>query len=1805
RTLEAQTHQDLPFEQVVELVNPPRSLAHSPLFQASFTWNNNETATSALVDLYATSINAFASTAKHDLALHLGEADGMVRGGLEFATSLFTAESAERYLGYLRLLLQAMVANDALPVAQLTMLGEADRCRLVEWNTTDVAYPSNASVHTIFEQQVATTPHAIAAVHEETSLTYCALNAQANRLAHYLRRKGVKPDTLVAICMERSIDMVVGLLAVLKAGGGYVPLDPAYPVERLVYMLTDSAPVALLTHGALDPSLRAMLDVGPAALVDLNADSADWADEDAGDFNESGVLPTHLAYVIYTSGSTGRPKGVMNEHRAVVNRLQWMQDAYRLTHDDAVLQKTPFSFDVSVWELFWPLLNGAKLVMARAGGHKDPAYLTQVIREQEITTLHFVPSMLQSFLTHPEVEACTTLRRIVCSGEALPGTLARQCREALPHARLTNLYGPTEAAVDVTAWECSGQDLPDNIPIGRPIANTRIYLLDPHGQPVPQGVAGEIYIGGVQVARGYLNRDELTAERFLPDPFAIEAGARMYRTGDLGRYLADGSIVFLGRNDHQVKLRGFRIELGEIEARLQAQEGMREALVLAREDQPGDMRLVAYMTAEAQIDTHILREALSAVLPEYMVPAAFVQLQSLPLTPNGKLDRNALPAPDGTAYASGLYEAPIGEIEHMLAGIWAELLNAEHVGRHDNFFALGGHSLLGVKMIARVRQALGVELDIGQLFEAPVLSALSEKARHAALTGLPPIGPADRAQALELSFAQQRLWFLAQMQGVSDAYHLPIGLRLVGELDQTALRAALDRLVARHEVLRTTFILENGRPVQRVADRGSGFALQEHDLRDSRLAGQEPEQELARIASAEAGAPFQLDIGPLARGRLIRLADREYVLLLTLHHIISDGWSMGVLAHEVGSLYRCFREGRPDPLPPLTIQYVDYAVWQRRWMEDDALQAQAAYWRDTLAGAPPLLELPTDRARPPQADHAGAFIPFELDAALVRSLQSLARRHDCTLFMTVLTAWATLLGRLSGQEDLVIGVPVANRPLAEVEPLIGFFVNTLALRIDLSGRPSVARLMQDVRARTLRAQQNQNLPFEHVVELVNPPRSMAYSPLFQAMLAWQHKDGSAFDLPGLQAETYDTAQRTAKFDLTLTLGETDKGLSGGFEYATALFDPATIERYAGYLRRLLQEMAAHDMEEIAALPLLGDDERRLMLLEWNATHTHYPAQSCMHQLFELQVHARPDKAAIRCGDTELSYQELNAQANRLAHHLRRHGVLPDSRVAICAERGPEMVVGVLAVLKAGGAYVPLDPAYPAERLAFMIKDSAPVAMLINGAVPDALRADLPELRLPVFDLKADTLRWESEASENPDCVAVDLRPDHLAYVIYTSGSTGKPKGVMVEHRSVCNLVAAQRSTLDIGPDAEVLQFASFSFDASVFELVMALCNGAVLHMPEADIILAGRTLADLVERHAISHLTVPPVVLAGLPDDVQLSSVRTLIVAGDASSAELVRRWGRRRRYINAYGPTENTVWASLHVCDPDFDQSPPIGRPIANTRIYILDPRGEPVPTGVIGEIHIAGNQVARGYLNRPELTAERFVPDLFAGDPAARMYKTGDLGRYNAQGEIEFIGRNDFQVKVRGFRIELGEIEARLRAHSAVRDAAVLARDDSTGDKRLVAYYICNPDRADHGGLVDHVDAEGLRAHMVAALPDHMVPSVYIALEAFPLTPNGKLHHAALPQPDSSAFATRAYHAPVGAVELALARIWADLLNVEKVGRNDHFFELGGHSLMAVSMVERMAREDLQVDVRVLFMTPTLADLAAATKKVKEFVL
>jgi len=1815
-TLEAFDHQDLPLEKLVEELSPEREFSGSPLFQVTFTFMEGKAAPLELPGVEMRSMAPEITTSKYDLALLVSDSE-IPMLAFNYDTGLFEAETIQQMLRHFGRLLALAIAGPELRICDLPMLTQDETQQLlVEWNPPEIQCEQKC-LHELFEERVRRTPNAPAIVFEDASLTYAELNRRANQLAHYLRTIGVKPETRVAIGLERELEIVVGMVAVLKAGGAYVPLDLSYPEQRLRFILQDSAPVALLARNDAQglPDLARGIHEG-IQIIDLaNEGVFRNLSETNLERVETGVGGENLAYVIYTSGSTGEPKGSEIPHRSIPGFI-FGTDYVRFDEETVLLQHSSVSWDAFTLELWPALLSGGRSVLAQQQRVTSGEEIREYVRARGVNTLWLTAALFNA-IVESDVKSLEGLKYVMTGGETASVPHIRRALKELPGLRVVNGYGPSECTVFSSCYVVP-EELPErlmSLPIGKPIGDRRMYVLDRWMNVTPVGVVGEGFIGGASVARGYMAQPAMTAERFVPDPYGGEAGARLYRTGDLVRWRKDGTIEFVGRNDFQVKVRGFRIELGEIEARLLEYDGVREAVVVAPEDVAGGKRLVAYYTEHSTVSTQHsgsdqsgsfeqcggrcqarpqinvrgkfgaeeLRSYLAQRLPEYMVPAAYVRLEALPLTPNGKVDRKRLPAPDGNALAVSGYEEPQGEIETTLAAIWREVLEVEKVGLHDDFFALGGHSLLAVAMITRLREALGLDVELGDIFEHPCLSDFAGKIAHGRRAQLPPITKADRTQPLPLSYAQQRLWFLAQMEGVSEVYHMPFGVRLAGKLDRHALGRALDRIVQRHEALQTTFVVVDGEPVQRIAAaEDSHFLLRDHDLHSYDLRPHDLRQQadsepgLRQIYEEEAHASFDLEAGPLIRGRLVRQGEEQYALLITMHHIISDGWSVGVLLNELSILYRAFVRGEADPLPELAVQYPDYAVWQRHWMQGEVLEQQAEYWKTTLAGAPALLELPADHPRPADQEYAGAWYDVVLDEKLTAGLKELSKQHGATLYMTLVAGWAALMGRLSGQQDILIGSPVANRRQGDLEGLIGFFINTLVLRTDLSNRPDVGELLERVKTQALGAQQHQDIPFEQVVEAVQPERSLAHSPLFQVMFAWQNAPRGELDLVGLTTMGLEMAShRVARFDLTVSLWELGERIAGGVEYSTALYEKATIERYMGYWRRMLEGMVAGSGQIVNCLELLSEGERNQLLYEWNQTDAAYP-KKCVHELFEDQVRRSAEAVAVEFEGRKLTYGELNRRANQLGHYLRKVGVGPEMRVGICMERGLEMVIGLLGILKAGGAYVALDPQYPAERLRFMVEDSS-IAVLV--AQSGLLEQSLGPAQVIYLDQELAAITQES--GEN---VALPLHSENLAYVIYTSGSTGRPKGVAIQHSSANVLLHWAREVFSAEELEGVLASTSICFDLSIFEIFAPLSWGG-----KTIVVRNALSLAEIGQEPGVTLLNTVPSAMAellrinGVP-----GSIRTVNLAGEPLPPNIVEQLYEEsnvERVFNLYGPSEDTTY-STYACFKrgEATRRAPIGRPITNTQAYVLDREYQPVPVGVIGELCLGGRGVARGYLNRPELTAEKFVPNPFGERGGERMYRTGDQVKWGQNGNLEFLGRLDQQVKVRGYRIELGEIEAALQAHPGVEACAVIVREDQPGEKRVVAYVVA------HGAV-----AASLREFLKDRLPDHMVPSAFVEMDHLPLTPNGKVDRKALPAPEREWSERKGYVGPRNGEEEILCGLFAEVLNRDRVSVHDDFFAIGGHSLLATKLVSRI-RGTLGVDValRSVFESPTIAKLA-----------
>jgi amino acid adenylation domain-containing protein len=1682
------------------------------------------------------------------------------------------------------------ISREETPITRMSLDEAEFEQVLVTWNRTERDHPSDVSLQDLFEAQVSKSPDLIAVTHGGNQLTYRELDVRANQLAHQLQRLGVGPEVRVGICMKRSPGMLIGMLGILKAGGAYVPLDPKYPQQRLAFMLEDAGVRVLLT----EQSQLGDLPEHDAQVVCLD-DSSLSIDTEPEAAPARRVNGGNLAYIIYTSGSTGRPKGVAIEHRSAVSFSHWAREVFTDEELAGTLALTSICFDLSIFELLVPLHWGGKVILI-----ENALELSAAPEANQVTLINCVPSAIAEILRLRGIPA--SVHTINLAGEALSNKLVQQLYENTQVKRVFNLYGPTEDTTYST-WALMKRGTDETPPIGRPVHNTRVYLLGENGQPVPIGEPGELHLGGAGLARGYWRRPELTAAKFIPDPFSNTPGSRLYCTGDLARYRKDGQIEYLGRRDQQVKIRGFRIELGEVEAALVRHSGVRDGIVVVREDEPDNRRLVAYVIG---VDGHRapapreLRHFLTRSLPEHMVPSAFVTLTEMPLTPNGKIDRSALPRPETlTTESDEGYVSPSTPVEESLAGIWANVLGLARIGVEDNFFELGGHSLLATRVIAQAREKFQVEVPIRAFFDLGTVSRMAEiiesNRRQIGEMGVPALVPVSRNGKLPLSFSQERVWFIEQLYGSNLAYQFQSTLRFNGVLDLTALERSLNEIVSRHEIFRTTFPIAEGRPMQLIHP-AQPVALPLHDL--SGLAETLREGEAQRLAKKEFQRVFDINQLPLVRWTLIRFNEHEHMLLHVEHHLLHDGWSFNRFLHELLELYSAYAAGEQSPLTAPTLQFADFACWQRQLMEGELAERQLAYWTRKLDGCPRLLGMPFDRARPAVQSLSGNAKRVELPVGLTQSLRELSRRQGGTLFMTMLGAFLTMLHRYTGQEDICIGSGVANRRWLETEQLLGMIVNLVAMRADLSGDPTFRELLSRVRDMTLEAYENQDLPFDRVVDALEIDRNLSYPPLYQILFSFHDSPMPDLKLRNVDVKLVEAVGNgSAKYDLNI-IGiprdqqqdgnlENDNGFTLIWEYNTDLFDEATIDRMIAHYRLLLVGMVANVEQRVSQLSLLEPSDREEMVVTWNDTARKYPATASIQELFEGQVERAPEAVAISLEDEELSYAELNRRANQLAHYLRKLGVGPDVRVGIMMERSIEMVVGLLGILKAGGAYVPLDSSYPPHRLAFLAADAGLRVLLTTQQA--ALNLGAKDVQEVCLDLEAEMIGRESEANPTSGVVA-----ENLAYVIYTSGSTGLPKGVAVDHRAVLRLVCGA-DYIDFNAGQVFLQAAPISFDASTFELWGALLNGArCVLLPQA--IPTPEELGHTIKKHRVSIVWLTSALFNHVMNEMPeaLSGVERLLIGGEIVSVAHVQQALRLlplTQIINCYGPTESTTFTSCYHIPRQLDLfcgSISIGWPIANTEVYVVDQYLQPVPVGIYGELLIGGPGLARGYLNHPELTAEKFIPHPFNGAGGARLYRTGDLVRYLVDGNIEFAGRRDQQVKIRGFRIELGEVEAALCTHEAVRQAVVVARADERGERRLVAYVI----------EAEEVSGSELRAHLKERLPDYMLPALFVTVAEMPLTANGKVDRERLPQPEGLLDEESGeYVAPQTAIEEVLAGIWGEVLGVERVSRQDNFFDIGGHSLLAtrvISWVRKVFKVELAL--RTLFEEPTVAGLAAA---------
>jgi amino acid adenylation domain-containing protein len=1784
-TLQAFANQDAPFEKLVEILQPERDLGRTPLFQAMLVLQNVPPGDLELPSAKLSPFNTGSQTAKFDLMFILAENNSGLQGSVGYGSDLFDAATIQRMIGHFQKLLAGIAAGPHSRVAELPLLSDDEKRTIERWNRTAQPYPLDCCVHWLFEQQVLRTPREIAVAYESEELTYEELNNRSNQMARYLREHGVGADDRVGICMNRSLGMIVGLMGILKAGAAYIPLDPAYPQARLKYMLENAGIRVLLT----ETETKDLLPEHSAKAVILDTV---WH-EIAGNPTHSPaveVLPENIAYVIYTSGSTGRPKGVALPHRALSNLIHWQIRNFEFVLRNT-LQFTSLSFDVSVQEIFSTLAAGGLLHLVDDDVRRDIPQLRNVIARKNIERI-FLPYVALDHLSKAYLEESSPecpLREIITAGEQLQITPAIQALfERTQDAVLANHYGPSETHV-ASSYTLKGDaaNWPKLPPVGHAIANSQLHVLNACLEPAPLGVAGELYISGSGVARGYLNNPDLTAERFLPNPFSHKAGDRLYKTGDIVRWNKDGELEFLGRIDGQVKIRGYRIELGEIESELRQHPAVEQAVVVVHQDESQRKRLIGYIVTRYKIATDELRDYLQSKLPEYMTPSVFVVLESIPLTPSGKTDRRALPppTPETGPQSEDTYVAPQSLTEELLAQIWTTVLDRTRIGINDDFFALGGHSLLATQVASRIRNIFRVDVPLRRVFEAPTVAKLArviDRLTQAREDQDEPEIRKTEAALLPLSYAQQRLWFIEELTPGRTVYHIPVAVRIQGSLDLQALERVFNAIVHRHESLRTHFGVVDGEPHQ-IIEPPSSLRLPVLDLNS--IAEDERENEALRITLEEIQTPFDLKQGPLFRVKLLGLAEDDFVLVAAMHHIVSDGWSLGVLMREVSALYEAFSAGRPSPLPELPVQYADYAAWQRKWLQGKVLEKQISYWKQQLAEAE-TLDLPMDKAkaRPALASNRGAAEIVALTPEVTEGLRKVGRRHGTTMYMTVLAAFQVLLARYSGQRDIAVGSPVAGRRRSELEGLIGFFINTLVLRSRISGGMTFSQLLGQVRETTLQAYAHQDVPFEKLVEVLQPERDLSRTPLFQVMFVLQNAPQSGLTLGKAKLASFPLGGNTAKFDLTLNLGEVESGLQGGLNYNTDLFTEAGAKRMLGHWHGLLSSLIAEPERPIGELSILNQEEGTQLLLEWNHTAADYP-QRCVHELFAEQAARTPHATAVEFEGRTMSYAELNRCANQLAHHLRRLEVGPEVRVGICLERSFEMVVGLLGILKAGGAFLPMDPSYPSERLEYVLQDGQVPVLLTQERFLS--RFENTPVRVLALDAAEDTLAEES--GENP---ANTAGVQNLVYVIYTSGSTGRPKGAMNVHGGLSNRLLWMQQHYGLNAADRILQKTAFTFDVSVWEFFAPLIAGARLVMARPGGHQDPEYLSAVIRESqtTIAHF-VPSMLSVWLEEKTagSCASLQRVICSGEALSLETQEEFRSKleAELHNLYGPTEASIEVTFWHCREDRDLSfVPIGKPIANTGVYVLDADGQPVPVNVKGELYLGGVGLARGYLNQPELTAEKFIPNSFSGVSGARLYRTGDQVRWHADGVLEFLGRLDHQVKLRGYRIELGEIESALREQDGVKEAAVLLREDHE-DKRLVAYVV----------MKDGKTTEALREGLRQRLPEHIVPTGWVELEQLPLTASGKLDRRALPAPGRES--RRNYIAPRNEKEERLAEIWSQVLRVERIGVEDNFFDLGGHSLLAVRLCAAI-RNRMNCDLSLIdvFQYPTIAKMAQQTE-------
>ncbi len=1702
---------------------------------------------------------------------------------IAYQTEHFDEETIRRLLKQIEIAMSNFVNNPNALLNEINILTDKEKENIIKWSSTEKVLPEFNIINKWFENIVRMYEDSVAISYNKKSLSYSELNFKANQLANYLIDKEIGREDIIGICIGKSFEMVTASLAVLKTGAAFVPLDPDYPEERLNYIVDDAKIKLLLTVGDNDKIFK------NKNIKIINLDTLkNKIDEKKKSNPDIEINDENLAYVIYTSGSTGKPKGVMLQHKGFCNLIKRMHEDFKVTENSNVLQFASYSFDASVAEIFLPLLIRAKLTIIDKEVAISPDTLIDFMNKEGVTHATLPPSLL-TLLDENKIKGNKTF---VSVGDSCSWNIAERFSNKV---NFLNGYGPTEASVGTT-WsivDLEQKYFSFTAPIGKPIGNAKVYLLNKDLQSVPVGGIGEIYIGGIGLARGYLMKPELTAERFLPNPFSSVKGERIYKTGDTARFLFDGSIEFIGRVDFQVKIRGFRIEPGEIESQLNSFTEIKNSVVIAVKDSNGNERLIAYIISdEKNIDSEEIKNKLRNTLPEYMIPFAIIQLEEFPLTPNGKVDRKILGNIDklDKLINNEVNELPGNANEEIIANIWKDVLKLNQVGIRQNFFEIGGHSLLATQIISRLNESFGIQLPIKYIFDYPTISTLSaeiEKFSNNTNNNLPDITKIDRTQKIPLSFSQKRLWFLNELKPNDPSYNITNAFRLIGKLNIDAFIKSIKLVVQKHEILRTVFINEHGAPYQKILQE-IDLDIQQNDF--SNLSLEEAELNAKGIAVKESQKVFNLSKGPLLKIVLIKLNDEQNILIFTIHHIIADGWSIPILIKDIADTYNTIIKNEEVKPEKLGIQYADYSVWQKTFLESDVYKTQLEYWKNKLAGIPPLLELPLDKPRPSVQTFNGSKLSFSLKPELTEALNKVSQKEGVTLYMTMLAAFQLLLSKYSNQDDFVIGTPIAGRNKKEIESLVGFFVNNLVIRAEFNNQLTFRKLLKNVRATSLEAYSNQDLPFEKLVEELQPVRDMSHAPIFQVMFVFQNLPFDSLGISDIELEPVKIETGTTTFDLSLTLSENKNSIHAEFEYNTDLFYESTIEKLIQHYKLILEKLVANIKSKVSKIELLTVEEKNKFINKYNNTGTDFNYHTTVHEIFEKITNKYEGEIALKFNDyenninKELTYSELNKKANKLANYLISKNILTEDKVAICLNRSLDLTTAIIAALKSGGAFLPVDPNYPDDRINYMLKDSDAKFIITTKNLLPKINNTTAELII------IDEIEYDNLSDEN---LGLTIHPENLAYVIYTSGSTGRPKGTMLSHKGLCNLANVQKKAFDISNKSKVMQFSSLSFDASVWETVMALLNGATLQLTSNEIISSGQELSNLLEKENVTTITLPPSVLSVLHFK-ELPELKTIITAGEAVSNELVEKWGRNRKFFNAYGPTETTVCASMFLCsEKTYPKGPPIGKPIDNFRLYILDKNLNLLPEGIPGELCIGGIGLARGYLNKPDITADKFIPDPFSTSKGERLYRTGDLVRYLPDGNIEFLGRIDQQVKVRGFRIELGEIDAQLRRLDNVVDSTVIVKENAAKEKQIIAYLVTNDNK--------DIDIPNVRALLAKVLPEYMLPSAFMKLNKIPLTPNGKVDKAALPVPKISAMNLGVdFVAPRNETENKIVEIAKDLLSIDKIGVLDNFFMLGGHSLLATQFISHIRDAfNIEIPLRQIFETPTIEGIALAVKK------